>query len=216
VRYPWEDGFGQHGSMPAHDEKAAARRSVRGRRSARPEAARAAAEQALADRVVDLVDGEWPDEPVGVTAYLALPAEPCLDAAIAALREHGHRVWVPRIVAPDLEWVRYSPGDQVVPGPLGIREPLGPAATDEELASARLVLLPGLAADRTGRRLGQGGGYYDRFLATRAPASSGGPLRAIVLFEDDVLDEVPAEGHDQQVDIIVTPERIIRVSSATS
>jgi len=202
--------------MPAENDKAAVRRGARAVRAARTDAERAAAEQALASQVVELVVSEWADRHVDVTAYLALPAEPSLDLAIEALRERGHRVWVPRIVPPDLEWVALAPEQQLRPGPMGIREPVGPAARDEERAAIRLVLLPGLAADSRGGRLGQGGGYYDRFLTTLAPAVAGGPVRAVVLFDDEVLGEVPTEDHDQRVDVIVTPDRIVRTTSARS
>ena len=216
MAYPCEAAFRQHGSMPPGNDKAAARRRLRGARAARSDAQRAAAGRALAARVIELVDIEGAGPRADITAYLALPTEPSLDEAIEALRARGHRVWVPRILPTSLEWVALEDGQRTRLGPLGIRQPDGPAVSTESLAAVRLVLLPGLAADRDGHRLGQGGGYYDRFLATLAPAAVGGPLRAVVLFDDEVISSVPTEVHDQRVDVIVTPGRIVRTTSATS
>lgn len=84
-----------------------------------------------------------------------------------------------------------------------IREPLPecPAVPPQEID---LILIPGLAFDRTGRRLGRGGGFYDRFLADPA-------LRAVrcgVLFECQLLPEIPAEPHDIHVDYLCTPGQL--------
>ena len=114
---------------------------------------------------------------------------------------------MPRITGRDLQWVALRPDTDLVAGPLGIREPVGPALGADELAGLDLMLVPGLAVDRSGRRLGQGGGYYDRVLASVPAHADGGPMLVAVLFDDEVLDEVPYEAHDCRVDAVVTPER---------
>ncbi len=68
--------------------------------------------------------------------------------------------------------------------------------------------MPGVAFDRSGHRLGYGGGFYDRFLA-RLPARA---LRIGVAFDQQVLDELPAEEHDQPVDLVVTPSEVLHAS----
>ena len=102
-------------------------------------------------------------------------------------------------------WVAYRPHTSLHPGPLGIREPAGPPAAAFELDGLDVLLIPGLAVDGGGRRLGQGGGYYDRMLAGIDPHRDGGPLRVVVLFDDEIVDGVPADDHDAGVDAALTP-----------
>ncbi len=92
--------------------------------------------------------------------------------------------------------------DDLVPGYRGIREPVrrvpGPVID--------LAFVPGVAFDARGRRLGYGGGFYDRFLAAIAP---GAPAVGYC-FDAQVVEEVPAEAHDRRVEAIVTEQRVIR------
>ena len=74
------------------------------------------------------------------------------------------------------------------------------------VAAAQLVIVPALAVDVRGMRLGRGGGSYDRVLARLAP---GTPVVAL-LYDDEVLADVPAEAHDRRVSIAVTPSRVWR------
>jgi 5-formyltetrahydrofolate cyclo-ligase len=120
---------------------------------------------------------------------------------------------VPRITGPDLQWIALQSDTHLAAGPLGIREPVGPALDPDELAGLDLMLVPGLAVDRSGRRLGQGGGYYDRVLAAVPSHDHGGPMLVAVLYDDEVLDEVPYEAHDCKVDAVVTPGGIILLRS---
>ena len=75
-----------------------------------------------------------------------------------------------------------------------------------------LILLPGLAAEPAGWRLGQGGGHYDRLLEDLPLHKDGGPLCALVLHDQEVLeaDAIPRERHDRPVDLIITPSRVVR------
>lgn len=114
-----------------------------------------------------------------VLAYRALAREPQTDALIRALAAGGAVVALPQVDGPSMEaWAE---------GAL-------PAETLEA------VLVPGLAFDRDGRRLGRGGGHYDRFLARTRP----GCLRVGLCFEGQWLPAVPVEAHDQAVDAVVT------------
>ena len=85
-------------------------------------------------------------------------------------------------------------------------EPSGPRLGPEAVASAGLVLVPALAVDRSGMRLGQGGGSYDRALA-RVPA--GVPL-AVLLYDGELVDDVPSEPHDRPVTLVVLPSGAVR------
>ncbi len=88
----------------------------------------------------------------------------------------------------------------LVEGRRGLSEPPG---SDASLASADVVVVPGVAYDAAGRRLGRGGGSYDRALASvRVPVVA-------VATDDEVVDEVPVEPHDVRVDVVVTPTRVL-------
>ena len=170
---------------------------------------RVRAGEAIARQVVALL----PADPAGVTAYLSLPTEPPTDDLIAVACAAGHSVRVPRIDGRGLRWLPWAPGDATADGPMGIREPLGVGDGPSVLPTMAVLFLPGLAVDRAGHRLGQGGGFYDRALADVPLHSEGGPLRVIVLFDDELLDSVPHEGHDCRVDVALTPTGAIRLDS---
>lgn len=139
-----------------------------------------------------------------VHAYVGIDAEvatgPILDAARAA----GKRVACPRVVRRPPGLASHAiagPGD-LVEGPRGLLEPLAECALVEP-GEIDLVLVPGLAFDRSGGRIGYGAGYYDRFLAT-TPAE-----RVGLAFSLQVVDRVPREEHDVDVDRIVTEDETI-------
>lgn len=199
--------------MTTADSKARMRAAVRGVRAARGPDDRAAAAEAIAAWAMSLLAELPGTPPYALSAYLSLPTEPGTDALLAAALAAGHRVRVPRITGRDLQWVALRPDTDLVAGPLGIREPMGPALGADELAGLDLMLVPGLAVDRSGRRLGQGGGYYDRVLASVPAHADGGPMLVAVLFDDEVLDEVPYEAHDCTVNAAVTPGGIILLSA---
>lgn len=185
--------------------KAEVRARIRAARRGLTEQARLAAATALAEQATAVL----PAEPGTVAAYLSLPTEPGTGPLIATVRAAGHRVVVPRIAGERLDWVPLLDDPDLAVGPMGISEPVGDALPDSALATVDVILLPGLAVDRTGIRLGQGGGYYDRALAAVPAHADGGPLRVVVLFDDEVVDHLPAEPHDCRVDAALTPSGII-------
>ena len=130
--------------------------------------------------------GLLPGPGARVSAYLSLPTEPGTDPLVERLLAEGHAVVVPRIDGRRLDWVALGPGAELRRGPLGIREPVGDALPADALTGLDVLFLPGLAVDRTGIRLGQGGGYYDGALSSVPRRADGGPLRAICLFDDEL------------------------------
>lgn len=127
-----------------------------------------------------------------VAVFESLPTEPPTEEIIAALRVAGHRVIAPILLADkDLSWRDLS-SDQ----DLGV----------DGIADATVIVLPALAVDVRGRRLGQGGGSYDRALLRADPEA----VRLAVVFEQEVLDAVPADDHDQPVDAVLTADRGVR------
>ncbi|MEW9509627.1 MULTISPECIES: 5-formyltetrahydrofolate cyclo-ligase [Streptomyces] len=140
-----------------------------------------------------------------VAAYVSVGREPGTRALLDALRERGVRVLLPVLLADnDLDWAVYGGAERLLPAGRGLLEPdgdrLGPAAVVE----ADAVLLPGLAVDGAGMRLGRGGGSYDRVLA-RLSAARADPALIVLLYANEVVARVPVEPHDHPVDAVVTP-----------
>ncbi|MFJ1801805.1 MULTISPECIES: 5-formyltetrahydrofolate cyclo-ligase [unclassified Streptomyces] len=140
-----------------------------------------------------------------VAAYVSVGREPGTRALLEALRGRGVRVLLPVLLADnDLDWAAYEGPEHLLPAGRGLLEPngarLGPAAVLE----AEAVLLPGLAVDGAGMRLGRGGGSYDRVLA-RLTAAGARPSLVVLLYDDEVVARVPSEPHDHPVDAVVTP-----------
>ena len=96
-------------------------------------------------------------------------------------------------------------------GYMGIPEPDVSAERERDINDTALVVLPGAAFDTEGRRLGYGGGYYDKLLSRLRRSI---PLIALA-YEDQIVDALPAEAHDVLVTIIVTDKRVIRCGGAT-
>ncbi|MCE1177903.1 MAG: ligase [Micrococcales bacterium] len=159
--------------------------------AARDRAADDAALAAVAGEVVDeagLVAGDW------VTLYEALPHEPPTAGIAAEMARRGVRVLVP-ITLPDLDLDWCELDDR----PLEQREALGHNA----IARAGVVFAPGLSVDRGRRRLGQGGGCYDRALPRRSP---GVPVIVLLHPGEIAEQDLPVDAHDQRVDGIISAE----------
>jgi 5-formyltetrahydrofolate cyclo-ligase len=139
-----------------------------------------------------------PGDPV--CCHLPVGVEPGSLDLVTALAEQGREVLLPIVVgAAPLEWARYD--GSLVPGPFGLREPAGPRLGPGAIGRAALVLVPALAVDRAGHRLGKGGGHYDRSLPLVRP---GTPLVAVVR-DEEVVDALPAEPHDVAMTAALTP-----------
>ena len=153
-----------------------------------------------------------------VAAYLPLPTEP-LDPDLLDELARKARVLVPVTVGPvPLDWCEY-PGP-IRRGSFGIAEPTGPRLGADAIATADAVLVPALAVDPAGHRLGRGGGHYDRTLALRTQLRSGNAPDGgrqdsrteliAVLFDGEIIDGLPVDGFDQPVTAVVTPGDGIR------
>jgi 5-formyltetrahydrofolate cyclo-ligase len=127
---------------------------------------------------------------------------------IDTLVNHGVRVLLPVArsdatgSAQPLQWGDYRPG-MLVAAPFGLREPAAPWLPAEAITMAADILVPALAVDRTGVRLGRGAGFYDRSLPLADPAAR---LIAVVR-DDELVDAVPSEPHDVRMTHALTPTR---------
>ncbi|MGA5463509.1 5-formyltetrahydrofolate cyclo-ligase [Mycobacterium sp. NPDC050041] len=141
-----------------------------------------------------------------VCAYVPVGSEPGSVATIDALAALGVRVLLPVArqdsagVPLPLNWGEYRM-DGLVEARYGLREPAPPWLPADAVATAALVLVPALAVDRTGTRLGRGAGFYDRTLPLADPAAR----LAAVVRDDELVDRLPAEPHDVRMTHALTP-----------
>ncbi len=165
-------------------------------RRQRSDADRAEAAKANGRQLRELLDGA-----AVVCGYLPLPSEPLSVALLDALVAAGTSVLVPVVAenAP-LDWCRYPAPTS--PGRFGIAEPDGPRLGPSAVRSATAVLVPALAVDGFGSRLGRGGGHYDRTLALLHPDRV---QLVAVLFDGEIVSGIPTGPHDVPVTAAVTP-----------
>jgi 5-formyltetrahydrofolate cyclo-ligase len=141
-----------------------------------------------------------------VCAYMPVGAEPGSAALVDRLRQLCGRLLLPvtRTGAdgePEALWWGEYGGQPLVAGRYGLLEPAGPGLPPETLAQASVILVPALAVDRRGVRLGRGGGYYDRSLPLCRPGA-----RLVAVVRDcEVVDELPSEPHDVRMTHALTP-----------
>jgi 5-formyltetrahydrofolate cyclo-ligase len=140
-------------------------------------------------------------------SYAPLRFELDPDDAVQRALALGKQVLLPRVIPDSHELALhvYMPGDELEESGMGVREPL---PTSPRMAPERvdLVLVPGLAFDARGFRLGFGKGYYDRLLPTLPRAARFG-----LAFELSLLPEVPCEEHDAPMDVLITEKRLLRM-----
>lgn len=175
----------------ADSDKAALRRALLSRRAALPPDVRAAAEQAAVDALA-----AFPAQ--RIAAYLSVGTEPGTRALLTAFADRD--VLLP-VLLPDnrLDWARADSG--LAPGRHGLLEPQGERLGPDAVATCDLLVVPALAVDRTGTRLGRGGGSYDRALA-------GATGRVVALLHGgELVAQLPAQEHDAPVHAAVLPGR---------
>lgn len=195
---------------PIADRKAQLRRTVRARRSARAAGDQAEFARGFAEVLLPRLATAR-----SVTAYLALPGEPDLGRAMDDLAQRSVTIWLPVVSTLGgeraLVWGDSRQGlvhGAATPTGLRLLEPAPPHVADP---TVDVVLLPGLAVDRRGVRMGQGAGYYDR-TAQRLGWPSATTAVIAIVHDDEVVDEVPAEPHDLRATAICTPTQWIDVA----
>jgi 5-formyltetrahydrofolate cyclo-ligase len=149
-----------------------------------------------------------------IAAYVSVGREPGTGPLIEALSDAGTEVLLP-VLEPDgdLDWATYEGPDALARVARGLLEPTGPPHGVDAVASCEAVLVPGLAVDRTGTRLGRGGGSYDRALA-RANSQA---FSCVLLHDGEVLDlPVPRAAHDVPVAAAATPSGLHRLGRGRS
>jgi 5-formyltetrahydrofolate cyclo-ligase len=142
-----------------------------------------------------------------VACYVSLGTEPGTTDLLDRLVDAGKRVILPVLLPDnDLDWAVYRGLTSLAPAGRGLLEPAGPPLGVDAIATADVVLVPGVAVSQAGLRLGRGGGSYDRALG-RVPV---GTFTCVLLYDDEVLPDVPAEPHDRPVTAAATPSGLRR------
>ena len=137
-----------------------------------------------------------------IMAYYSLPDEVNTHGLIDDLVAEGNTVLLPKVTGPDtMELRRYTGRDDLQEGAYHILEPMGELFTD--FSSIDLILVPGLAFDAAGHRLGRGRGYYDRLLSSLFTIHSSLFTSIGVCFDFQKVDEVPVDAHDIAMDKVV-------------
>ena len=178
--------------MGTADKAACRARSVGARSRMAPQELVSAA-HALVTAVTALLPADGP-----VAAYASVGTEPPTGELLAALHGAGRAVLLPLLLPDgDLDWARDD--GRLLPGPRGLLQPAGPPLGPGAVEQCPLVVVPALAVDRTGTRLGRGGGSYDRALERT------GGLVVAALHRGELVDHLPAEPHDRRVHAAVVP-----------
>ncbi|MCI3272451.1 5-formyltetrahydrofolate cyclo-ligase [Streptomyces cylindrosporus] len=153
-----------------------------------------------------------------VAAYVSVGSEPGTLALLDALHARGVQVLLPALLPDnDLDWGAYAGEGSLARvqhgGKMALFEPSGERLGPDAVTGADVVLLPGLAVDGRGMRLGRGGGSYDRVLA-RLERAGAHPALVVLLYDSEVVERVPAEVHDRPVDAVVTPSGVRRFQNS--
>ncbi|MBF9336383.1 5-formyltetrahydrofolate cyclo-ligase [Microbacterium lacticum] len=188
------------------DAKRALRADLREGRQQHSEAAREAAAagvKAQLDALVDRLGAR------SVSCFLSTPTEPGTHDFIMDAMARGIRVLLP-ITRVDglLDWAVADPSGDIAEGVFGVPEPVGEVLSPSAVNDVDLLIIPAAAVDRTGMRLGWGRGYFDKTIGSmeRCP-----PVYAVI-FDSELVDEVPRDLHDQPVTGVVTPTQTVALA----
>ncbi|WP_229679742.1 5-formyltetrahydrofolate cyclo-ligase [Saccharopolyspora thermophila] len=177
------------------------RRELLRRRQDVDETTRTAEDRALREAVLRWLDSRGART---VTAYVPVGGEPASPELLDALLAAGLRVLLPVVAkGRPLDWSDYTGPDSLRPATFGLLEPAGPRLGAEAIGKADALLVPALAVDHRGVRLGRGAGHYDRSLPLAAP---GAPMVGVVR-DHEFVEELPGEPHDVRMTDVVTPGR---------
>jgi 5-formyltetrahydrofolate cyclo-ligase len=183
--------------------KRSLRAELRERRVHLSEAQREAAATAIAERLDALIADHGA---TSISCYLSTVTEPGTREFVTAAVKRGIRVLLP-ITREDglLDWAVSDDTDETVEGLFGVPEPLGEMLGPIAVGDVDLMFIPAAAISRSGMRLGWGRGYFDKTLGSMQQRP---PVYAIV-YDTELMDNVPHDSYDQAVDGVVTPSQTI-------
>ncbi len=145
-----------------------------------------------------------------VIGYAAFGGEVDVDRVLEDLAGEGRGVFLPFVVGEEIGIARVADLEaDLVPGYRGVREPRAIGRRPANPARCEAAIVPGVAFDRRGGRLGYGGGHFDRLLARLRPQT---PVIAVA-FSQQLVEAVPREAHDHLVSVLVTEEETTRTGA---
>ena len=186
----------------AMDGKASLRAELVAARDRRTSREREQAGAALAEQALLVWQGVS-----AVIGYAGVGTEPPTRRLLDGFHDCGAEVWLPVVVGAELHWAPYDGWGALVETPIGLLEPTGPRSGPRPPHADALWLVPALAVDRAGVRLGRGGGFYDRALAGSAGNRHG--RTAAVVYDSELVDRLPREPHDVLVDAALLPSGLV-------
>ncbi len=186
--------------------KRALRADLRERRQLLSDAQREAAATAIGERLDALIDDLGARS---ISCFLSTTTEPGTREFVTRAVRRGIRVLLPVTRADGLlDWAVATEDDEIAEGLYGLPEPTGEVLGPIAVNDVELMIIPASAVDRSGMRMGWGRGYFDKTIGSmeRCP-----PVYAVV-YDSEVLDELPSEVHDQPVNGVVTPSQTLTLS----
>lgn len=167
-------------------------------------------EKAIKDKKIieKLKDTKEYKEAKGMLIYIGFGSEINTKILIEDALKDEKEVYVPKVIKKDMVFIRINNLENLVTSSYGILEPIGDKS-NFNVDNLGLIIMPGLAFDKQGNRLGYGGGYYDKFLSSNKIDAK----KIALAYDFQVLDKVPSEKHDIIVDSIITEDRDIQISN---
>lgn len=171
---------------------------IKNRRDALSKAERVSESDEVCKKVIEL---KWYREAKKILSFMNFGSEIEIERLNERVIADGKELFLPRVEKNgELSIVKYGEGFSI--GQFGIREPVGKSYTGE----LDMIVIPGLAFDREGNRLGYGKGYYDRLLERYSDVVKIAPI-----YEIQLVEAVPVEEHDKKIDLIILKNRTIEL-----
>jgi 5-formyltetrahydrofolate cyclo-ligase len=189
--------------MHIQDEKDLLRQRIKERAARLSAGDRLAESRSICRRILE----NLPATPVTICAYMAMPSEADLRMLMEDCLTRGYPLFLPRFTRSHFEFRRMEAFDELTAGRFNLPEPSSSAAL-LDLRDVGFALIPALAFDRAGNRLGRGNGGFDRWIADLRKVNASAKVWGIAL-EHQLTERVPTEAHDQPVDAVVTPRELI-------
>ncbi|MGL4572166.1 MAG: 5-formyltetrahydrofolate cyclo-ligase [Clostridium sp.] len=143
-----------------------------------------------------------------ILIYIGFGSEINTKKLIEYALEDGKEVYVPKVIKEDMVFIRINNLENLVTSNYGILEPIGDKS-DFNVDKLGIVIMPGVAFDKHGNRIGYGGGYYDKFLNNNVINGK----KIALLYSFQIIDSIPREEHDIKVDSLITEEKLIEINN---
>lgn len=147
-------------------------------------------------------------EAKGIFVYIGFGSEINTKILIEDALKDGKEVYVPKVIKKEMVFIKINSLENLVTSSYGILEPIGDKS-NFNVDNLGLIVMPGLAFDKQGNRLGYGGGYYDKFLSSNKIDAK----KIALAYDFQVLDKVPSEEHDIKIDSIITEDKEIDINN---